>query len=99
VAIASAGIADAARRRRVAEEAAIVRSATGLEPVVVDEPRAAPEAIVAAAAAAEASLIVIGSRGRAGLAALGSVSERVAHHAGCSVLVVRPSASRGDPGV
>jgi nucleotide-binding universal stress UspA family protein len=35
-------------------------------------------------------LIVLGSRGLHGLRALGSVSERVAHQAPCSVLVVRP---------
>ena len=34
-------------------------------------------------------LLVVGSRGLHGLKALGSVSERVAHHADCSVLVVR----------
>lgn len=34
-------------------------------------------------------LVVVGSRGLTGLATLGSVSERVAHHAACSVLVVR----------
>ena len=34
-------------------------------------------------------LVVIGSRGLHGLKALGSVSERVAHQAECSVLVVR----------
>ena len=34
-------------------------------------------------------LLVIGSRGLHGVAALGSVSERVAHRAPCSVLVVR----------
>lgn len=36
----------------------------------------------------EADLIVVGSRGLHGLRAIGSVSERVAHHARCSVLVV-----------
>jgi len=36
-----------------------------------------------------AALVVVGSRGLHGLAALGSVSERVAHDARCSVLVVR----------
>lgn len=36
-----------------------------------------------------ADLVVLGSRGLHGLAALGSVSERVAHRAACSVLVVR----------
>jgi nucleotide-binding universal stress UspA family protein len=35
-----------------------------------------------------ANLVVVGSRGLRGLRALGSVSESVAHHAWCSVLVV-----------
>jgi fatty acid/phospholipid biosynthesis enzyme len=34
-------------------------------------------------------LLVVGSRGLQGFRALGSVSERVAHEARCSVLVVR----------
>jgi nucleotide-binding universal stress UspA family protein len=33
--------------------------------------------------------VVVGSRGLHGLAAVGSVSDRVAHEAACSVLVVR----------
>jgi nucleotide-binding universal stress UspA family protein len=41
------------------------------------------------AAAADADLVVVGSRGLHGLKALGSVSERVAHEARCSVLIVR----------
>ncbi len=40
-------------------------------------------------ASAAADLLVIGSRGLHGVKALGSVSERVAHQAKCSVLVVR----------
>jgi len=36
-----------------------------------------------------ADLLVVGSRGLHGLKALGSVSERVAHEAACSTLVVR----------
>jgi nucleotide-binding universal stress UspA family protein len=40
-------------------------------------------------ASAGADLLVVGSRGLHGLRALGSVSERVAHQAACSVLVVR----------
>jgi len=40
-------------------------------------------------AAAGAGLLVVGSRGLHGIRALGSVSERVAHRASCSVLVVR----------
>lgn len=37
----------------------------------------------------DADLVVVGSRGLKGIRALGSVSERVAHEALCSVLVVR----------
>ncbi len=40
-------------------------------------------------AGGDADLLVVGSRGLHGLKALGSVSERVAHEAPCSVLVVR----------
>jgi len=42
------------------------------------------------AASDSADLVVVGSRGLHGLKALGSVSERVAHQATSSVLVVRP---------
>jgi nucleotide-binding universal stress UspA family protein len=41
------------------------------------------------AAAIDADLLVVGSRGLHGIKALGSVSERVAHEARCSVLIVR----------
>ncbi len=41
-------------------------------------------------ASTRADLLVVGSRGATGLRALGSVSERVAHRAASSVLVVRP---------
>jgi len=40
-------------------------------------------------ASAGADLLVAGSRGLHGLAALGSVGERVAHRAHCSMLIVR----------
>jgi nucleotide-binding universal stress UspA family protein len=49
----------------------------------------AVDALVRTAGAAD--LVVVGSRGLRGLRALGSVSERVAHNADCSVLVVRGS--------
>ena len=49
-----------------------------------------PAVNVLAAASEAADLIVVGSRGLHGLKALGSVSERVAHQARSSVLVVRP---------
>jgi nucleotide-binding universal stress UspA family protein len=53
-----------------------------------------PETPVAALvqASAEADLLVVGSRGLHGVAALGSVSERVGHLALSSVLVVREPA-------
>ena len=41
------------------------------------------------AASQDADLLVVGSRGLRGLKAVGSVSERVAHDAASSVLVVR----------
>jgi nucleotide-binding universal stress UspA family protein len=44
------------------------------------------------AASENADLIVVGSRGLRGLRALGSLSERIAHEARCSVLVVRSAA-------
>ena len=48
------------------------------------------KAIDALAVASEtADLVVVGSRGLRGVRALGSLSERIAHEARCSVLVVR----------
>jgi nucleotide-binding universal stress UspA family protein len=43
------------------------------------------------AASKDADILIVGSRGLHGIRALGSVSERVAHEANCSVLVVRGS--------
>ena len=54
--------------------------------VIPDEP-----VPVLVAASADADLIVLGSRGLHGVKSLGSVSERVAHRAACSTLVVRTS--------
>jgi nucleotide-binding universal stress UspA family protein len=50
-----------------------------------------PDEPVAAlvAASADADLVMVGSRGLHGFKALGSVSERVAHQAHCSTLIVR----------
>jgi nucleotide-binding universal stress UspA family protein len=79
-------------RRRVAEAIAAIAEATGTEPVVLDEHSTAHKAITGAAATVEAALVVIGSRGLQGMHALTSVSERVAHEASCSVLVLRPTA-------
>jgi nucleotide-binding universal stress UspA family protein len=46
---------------------------------------------VLVAASADADLLVLGSRGLHGVKSLGSVSERVAHRAECSTLIVRTS--------
>ena len=87
--------------RRIAEESnaalRIVTAAGGkklpLEPVREHAPdaaidhRPAVEALVAESG--DADLLVVGSRGLHGFAAIGSVSERVAHQAKSSVLVVR----------
>jgi nucleotide-binding universal stress UspA family protein len=61
---------------------------SGLEPVFSDA-KAIPALLDAAA---DADLVVLGSRGLRGLRALGSVSERVAHRARSSILVVREPA-------
>jgi nucleotide-binding universal stress UspA family protein len=51
------------------------------------DPRTPVEALVDASRSAD--LVVVGSRGATGLAALGSVAERVSHQADCPVLIVR----------
>jgi nucleotide-binding universal stress UspA family protein len=48
-------------------------------------------------ASRDADLLVLGSRDLHGLKALGSVSERVAHEASCSVLVVRTAPPTQEP--
>lgn len=78
--------------RRVVEDA-LAAVLSGSDPGVEIERRVLPEPPVEAllAAAADADLLVIGSRGRGGFAGLllGSVSQQVAHHAPCPVVVVR----------
>ena len=60
-----------------------------VEPLTVSGHRTA-HALVEAGAGAD--LIAVGARAERHAPGLGSVAERVAHHAGCSVLVVRPPA-------
>jgi nucleotide-binding universal stress UspA family protein len=76
-------------RPGLAEHAAQIQAATGSEPVMLDAPGAPHHAVAAAARDFEASLVVTGSRALSGVASLRSVSERIAHAAPCSVLVVR----------
>lgn len=66
------------------------RFGAGLRVLIARSDEPPVQALVAAAESAD--LVVVGSRGLHGLRALGSVSERVAHTAACSVLVVREPA-------
>ncbi len=89
VAIVAAREGEVPFRPGLVEHATQIKEATGTEPVVIGEPGPAHRAITTAARDFGASLVVTGNRGLTGLAALGSVSERVVHGAPCSVLVVR----------
>jgi nucleotide-binding universal stress UspA family protein len=90
VAIVGARDGEAPFRPGLAEHATQIMEATGTEPVMLDEPGAPHRAVAKGARDFSASLVITGSRGLAGVSALRSVSERIAHAAPCSVLVVRP---------
>jgi len=87
------GVESQSRPHRIAAQARALERALPEACEVHIEPMGACEAILARAHAAGASLIVMGSRSRDGLAALGSVSARVVHEAPCSVLLVPPAAA------
>ena len=79
------------RNAALAAASAELHAAMGnREPVELLVRGATAHSILAAARTHEASLVVLGSRGLTGSAALRSVSERVAHEAPCSALIVRP---------
>jgi nucleotide-binding universal stress UspA family protein len=75
--------------KSLSEVAAAVRMTTGVEPERFGEEGPVHRVVVTAAREFGAALIVTGSRGMTGVAALGSASERIAHLADCSVLVLR----------
>jgi nucleotide-binding universal stress UspA family protein len=80
-----------AAARRAVEDAATAARAGGLEPaehVRRDDPA---EALIAVAEEVDADLLVVGSRGMSGAGRflVGSVPDKVSHHAPCSVLIVR----------
>jgi nucleotide-binding universal stress UspA family protein len=75
--------------QRLADEAALLADASG-EKVQVIRPDGDKIEQIVKLADHEVNLVVLGSRGTSGVKSLGSVSERVAHRAPCSVLVVRP---------
>ena len=70
-----------------ARDGDVVDAARALAPDVEEHPSDPVDAL--AVLSERADLIVVGSRGLRGVRSLGSVSERVAHEATCSVLVVR----------
>jgi nucleotide-binding universal stress UspA family protein len=80
--------ADAAAAVARAAETARQAGATVTGDVLSGEPA---HALIDYAANVDADLLVLGSRGMRGTARflLGSVPNRCAHHAGCSVLIVR----------
>ena len=88
VVLAHAGRSDSALRQALAEQATDVLDITGKDPAVVSVEGAAADRLLAMASSMNAGLVVLGSRGRRGAQALASLSELVAHHATCSVLVL-----------
>ena len=64
-----------------------VDAARGIAPECEEHDAGALDALNVASESAD--LVIVGSRGLHGLRALGSLSERLAHEARCSVLVVR----------
>ena len=77
--------------RSVAEEAAGKIRAEGVDVETYVWPGDAASAILDVATSARADVIVVGSRGMSGAERflLGSVPNRVSHHAPCNVLIVR----------
>jgi nucleotide-binding universal stress UspA family protein len=71
---------------------ALLRERTGVEAVTAEEYGSPAQRLAETARRESASLLMIGSRGLGRGPTLGSVSERVAHEAPCSVLVVRQGA-------
>ena len=95
VVLAHAGRSDPGLRRALAEQAADVLGITGHDPVVVSVGGPPVDRLPAMAGSVGAGLVVLGSHGRRGPAALAGLSERVAHRATCSVLVLRGAENYG----
>ena len=76
---------------RVLAEAAKGAQASGLAVETHAEPGDPAEVIIELAENVDAELIVVGNKGMTGITRflLGSVPSKVAHHASCSVLIVR----------
>jgi nucleotide-binding universal stress UspA family protein len=76
---------------RILDQASLLRERLGREPHVTALGGHPHHAVAALADEIGADLLVVGSRGLHGPRALASTSERLAHEAGISVLIVRPA--------
>ena len=76
---------------RVMEVALRAAKAKGVAAEVYTDTKGPADVIIDAATAFEADLIVVGNKGMSGAKRflLGSVPNRVSHHAPCSVLIIR----------
>lgn len=83
--------ADLLIRKNALAEAETVLSGSSASLHLIEATGSTGRAIVDEAIEGNANLVIVGSRGRGGLAStvLGSVSIHVVHHAPCDVLVVR----------
>ncbi len=88
------GAGSRADSHRVEQQSHRLDLATDGSCVLRVEAGAAQEIIVQTAERVGASLVMMGSRRRRGLRAIGSVSARVVHDAPCSVLLIPPDAGR-----
>lgn len=98
ITILTAGDESQAQRHELAEEAATIKFLTGRDPVVVTRTEPARAVIEEYARSERPSLVVVGSGGKLGIRALGSVSEHVAHNVRASVLVARTASKSEETG-
>ena len=80
---------DRERGAAILAESAVLPATSDVQHELRVESGSPDRRVVESAGELGAGIIVVGSRGMTGLKALGSVSERVAHRASCSVLIVR----------
>ena len=87
----SVGVDPRADAHTVAEDAAAKVRAEGVECEAHASPGDAASVLIDVATATKADCIVVGSRGMSGAARflLGSVPNKVSHHAPCTVMIVR----------